>query len=217
VGKIHKTSAKAPPSSARTELAQVKDTVLQSESNQESIRRFVPSAARSEMTQPAPRQLGLTWRYEGSAAKNLVIEVGQLLICDGPFPVYQKTISDPIYGQDRTYEGYLMKDILEQVPDLERYRGIQLIGEDNYKTPPIPLDKNIGASLLAIRDLSASRHGAASALWEKLPPHKDGSPRGTPENPTPGPAYLVWPNDNPNHDNTYFWPYQVARIELIPK
>jgi mono/diheme cytochrome c family protein len=100
-----------------------------------------------------------------------------------------------------------LRAVLGLIPDLESLRkeGSEVVftADDGYVATMALDDALTGNGLIAFRDLDAP----AGKDWQ---PFKQGK-----ETTTPGPFYVVWPNQDPD-DWAYPWPYQLATIDVVP-
>jgi len=114
---------------------------------------------------------------------------------------------DPVYHRQKTYAAVPLEVVLRKIPGYDRANpaSTQVIFEceDGYN-PSMPLAKVLSRkAYLAIRDLDAP----AGQDWITV--EKAGQTK------TAAPFYVVY-TDVPPRDETFKWPYNLARIRLQP-
>jgi mono/diheme cytochrome c family protein len=127
------------------------------------------------------------------------------------FKVYTVTVSDPVYKTEKTYDAFLLKDVLlKDMPTTKSSSGalgdeIVFEARDGY-APSISKSKlESHTAYLAFQE-----HGSQPGKpWHTFMQGK--------EKMTPAPFYLVWPNlkDVSPSDETYPWPYQLVKIQSV--
>ena len=116
-------------------------------------------------------------------------------------PKAKVTVTDPVYGKAKTYEGFWLEDVLKLagVP-LDTENVIVFSALDGYQARLSHLRIPGAKPLLATRDLDQPTG------WEVFMHGKEKS--------TPGPFYLVWQISAAAKPEGLPWPYQINRIEV---
>lgn len=113
-------------------------------------------------------------------------------------------VSDPVYGREKAYEGYLLQDVVNVAfPRTSGAEPLELVFvcHDGYQ-PALELRRLDARALLATRDLDAP----SGATWEMV---KQGRAEVS-----PAPYYVVWRDAAGESVEVLPWPYGVVALEM---
>lgn len=116
-------------------------------------------------------------------------------------PVKRVELYDPVYGQQKSYLGFLLTDVLKLAGYQNGMPGdeLKLVASDGY-APSMPLSLLAGEPVLAFAEA-----GKADFEFEAVTQGKAKL--------SPAPFYLVWTQGAAAKHQP--WPYQLVKIELV--
>lgn len=115
--------------------------------------------------------------------------------------IFTITIDDPVYKKKKSFDGFLLTDVLKLLGPMPQDADELIFRSRDGYSPSLPLTKaQAQRAIIAFRE-----HGAGPA-WEKVQQGKAWV--------SPAPYYLVW-EAGAALGNTYPWPYQLVKIEVV--
>ena len=134
----------------------------------------------------------------------LSIETTSLADAQHPFSVVEWP--DHVFKGTRRYSGYWLSDVIARIPGSRSINPREMFiifrSKDGYD-PLLDMDK-----VAARKGFLALSNTPSGQGWLKAGPREI----------YPGPAYLIWEAPGEHEESSgYPWPYQMVKIELVPK
>ncbi|WP_337840647.1 c-type cytochrome [Rheinheimera sp.] len=116
-------------------------------------------------------------------------------------PLKRVQLYDPVYEQQKSYQGFLLTDVLTLAGYQSAMQGdeLKLVASDGY-APAMPLSLVAGEPVLAFAETGKADFEFAAVTQGKAKL-------------SPAPFYLVWTQGAAAKHNP--WPYQLVKIELV--